>query len=165
MHNASINRGQALFLQTVVVLAGTGILAFLLIMPHFEGVNANAAGWRDVYFDDPFLAYVYVASIPFFVALFRACALLGRIGRGDLFSPSSVAALRTIKRCAFATAALVVGAGAIVAASHGDDDAAGFFALCIVATFASVVVGAAAAAFEKPLRSAVDMQAERELTV
>ncbi|HNT98272.1 MAG TPA: hypothetical protein PKK31_08415, partial [Elusimicrobiales bacterium] len=52
-------------LRTVVVLAGIGILAFMLWLPPHEGRAAGATLF-EVYFKDPFLAYVYIGSIPFF---------------------------------------------------------------------------------------------------
>ena len=61
----------ALFLQAAIALIGIGSLALLLWEPHIEGRNAHATTF-EIYFKDPFLAYVYVGSIPFFVALYRA---------------------------------------------------------------------------------------------
>ena len=45
---------------------GIGALAFLLWEPHLEGRNANATPY-ELYFNDPFLAYAYVASVSFFM--------------------------------------------------------------------------------------------------
>ncbi|MEK7514868.1 MAG: hypothetical protein AAB608_00605 [Patescibacteria group bacterium] len=57
-----------LFLKAAIVLIGIGALAFLLIEPHFEGRNVNATLF-EIYFRDPFLAYAYIASIPFHSSL------------------------------------------------------------------------------------------------
>ena len=73
-----LKRGSTAFLQGVIVLVGMGALAFMLTMPHFEGRNAHATPF-EVYFKDPFLAYVYVGSIPFFVALFCGLVMLGEV--------------------------------------------------------------------------------------
>jgi hypothetical protein len=59
-----------IFLQAVIVLIGIGALALMLWEPHIEGRNAHATLF-EIYFNDPFLAYAYLASIPFFVALYQ----------------------------------------------------------------------------------------------
>src|SRR5215210_9573841 len=89
-------RNSTIFLQVVIVLIGIGALAFMLWEPHLEGRNAHATLF-EIYFKDPFLAYAYLASIAFFVALSRAFTLLGYIAQNEAFSPNSVRALRTIK--------------------------------------------------------------------
>src|SRR5881396_4382145 len=94
-----MKRGSILFLKAVLVLIGIGALALMLWEPHLEGRNAHATLFQ-IYFNDLFLAYAYIASIAFFVALYQAFKLLGYVGRSDVFSQRSVKALRTIKYCA-----------------------------------------------------------------
>ena len=96
-----MKRGATLFLRAVLVLSGTGALALLLWEPHIEGRNAHATPFA-IYFEDPFLAYAYIASIPFFVGLYQAFKVLGYAGRNKEFSPSAARSLRTIKYCAIA---------------------------------------------------------------
>ena len=66
-----LKRSSTAFLQGVIVLMAIGALTFMLWEPHLEGRNKNSTVF-EVYFKDPFLAYAYLASIPFFVALFQA---------------------------------------------------------------------------------------------
>src|SRR5215467_394563 len=99
MPGSAHKRFATIFLQAVIVLVGIGALAFLLWEPHVEGRNAHATLF-EIYFKDPFLAYAYVASIPFFVALYQAFKVLGYPGQNKVFSPEAVKALRTIKYCA-----------------------------------------------------------------
>ena len=75
-----MKRSSTIFLQVVIVLIGIGALALLLWEPHVEGRNAHATLF-EIYFKDPFLAYAYVASIPFFVALYQAFKVLGYVGQ------------------------------------------------------------------------------------
>ena len=96
-----MKRSSTIFLQVVIVLIGIGALALLLWEPHIEGRNAHATLF-EIYFKDPFLAYVYIASIPFFVALYQAFKVLGYAGQNKVFSQAAVKALRTIKYCAIA---------------------------------------------------------------
>src|SRR5436853_4851 len=103
-----MKKSSTLFLQVVIVLIGIGALALLLWEPHLEGVNAHATSLFDIYFDDPFLALVYVGSIPFFVALYQAIKVLGYVRKNKTFSQPAVDALRTIKYCAIAIIGFVV---------------------------------------------------------
>src|SRR5918993_4754796 len=91
-----VERGSILFLKAVLVFVGIGALALMLWEPHIEGRNAHATLF-EIYFKDPFLAYAYIASIPFFVALYQAFKVLGYVGQNKVFSPVAVKSLRTIK--------------------------------------------------------------------
>lgn len=158
-------RGSTIFLQAVIVVIGIGALALMLWEPHLEGRNADATPF-EIYFKDPFLAYAYLASIAFFVALHQAFTLLRYIGQNRVFSPESVRALRTIKRCAMALVAMVAAAVAyLFIAVRGKDDIAGGVAIGLVMISVSVVIGTAAAVFERLLQTAVDMKSENDLTV
>jgi hypothetical protein len=133
-----------LFLQVVVALIGAGILALMLWEPHLEGRNAHATTF-EIYFQDPFLAYVYVGSIPFFVALHRAFGLLGQVRREGAFSEATVQGLRTIKRCALILVGFVAGAAALILLlGEGEDRAGGIFMTILAALGASAIAGVAA---------------------
>jgi hypothetical protein len=160
-----MKRSSTVFLQSVIVLIGIGALAFLLWEPHIEGRNAHATVFQ-IYFNDPFLAYVYVASTAFFMALYQTFKLLGYIAQNNVFSTDSVKALRTIKRCALAVVGFIAGAEAyIFIAVRGKDDIAGGVVIGVVLIFLSVVIATAAAVFERLLQSAVDLKSENDLTV
>ena len=144
------------------MLIGIGALALMLWEPHVEGRNAHATLFQ-IYFNDPFLAYAYIASIPFFVALYQALKLLGDIARNDAFSQRSVRALRLIKYCALAVAGFVVGGeGYLFIVQRGKEDIAGGVAVGLFIIFASVVSATAAAVFETLLQSAVDIKSEND---
>lgn len=161
-----MKRGSVIFLRVIIALIGIGVLTLLLWEPHLEGRNVNATLF-EIYFKDPFLAYVYLGSIPFFVALYQAFKLLGYIGQNKAFSQSAVNALRTIKYCALITAGAIVAADAflIIAARSNGEDAAGAVALGAIAIFASIIIATAAAVFERVLQNAVDIKSENDLTV
>ena len=162
----SMKRSSTIFLQVVIVLIGIGALALMLWEPHLEGRNVNATNF-DIYFKDPFLAYVYTASIAFFVALYQAFKLLGYIGRNEVFSQASVKALRTIKYCAMILVAFIVGAEGyfFIVSRKVEEDIAGGVMMGLVMIFISVVVATATAVFERTLQSAVDIKSENDLTV
>ncbi|HTF71038.1 MAG TPA: DUF2975 domain-containing protein [Edaphobacter sp.] len=160
-----MKKSSTVFLQLVIVLIGIGALALMLWEPHIEGRNAHATLFQ-IYFNDPFLAYAYIASIAFFVALYQAFKLLGYVGRSEVFSQRSVKALRTIKYCAMSLVGFLVGAEAyFFIVQRGKDDIAGGVMMGLFLIFISVVVATAAAVFEKTLQSAVELKSENDLTV
>ena len=158
-----MKRSSTAFLQGVIVLIGVGALALLLWEPHLEGRNARATVF-EVYFQDPFLAYAYLASIPFFVALVHGFKLLGCAGNNQIFSQDAVNALRTIKFCAIALVGFVAGAETYILMAGSDDRAGGVFMGVLIA-FGSIVMATAAATFERILQSAVNLKSENDLTV
>jgi len=158
-----MKRSSTIFLQVVIVLIGIGALAFLLWEPHIEGRNAHATLF-EIYFKDPFLAYAYIASIPFFVALYQAFKVLGYAGQNKVFSQAAVTALRTIKFCAIAILGFV--AVSVIFLPFGDpEDRPPGVVMRILITFGSIVIATAAAMFERVLQNAVDMKSENDLTV
>ena len=158
-----MKKSSTIFLQVVIVFIGIGVLALMLWEPHLEGRNAHATLF-EIYFKDPFLAYVYIASIPFFVALYQAFKLLGYIGQNKVFSQSSIQALRRIKYCGLILVGFIVVSVFFMMFGDKDDRPAGLF-MRLIATFISVVMATAAAVFEKLLQSAVAMKSENDLTI
>ena len=155
-------RISTILLRIAIVLIGIGALAVMLWEPHIEGRNAHATIF-EIYFKDPFLAYAYVASIPFFAALYQAFKLLGFKGRDEVFSRRSVRALRAIKYCAVATVGFViVGEICLMFGDSYDRPPAVFMGILL--TFAFAVIAAAATVFERLVQSALDMKPEDDLT-
>lgn len=161
-----MKKSSTLFLQIIIALIGLGVFVALLSGPHFEGRNVNATIF-EIYFKDPFLVYVYLGSIPFFVGLYQAIKVLGYAGQNKVFSQVAVNALRKIKHCALITAGAIVVADAflMISARSTGEDAAGAVMLGIITTFASIVIATAAAVFERVLQNAVNIKSENDLTV
>jgi len=160
-NNKNVKKSSTVFLQGVVVLIGIVALAIMIRFPLTEGRAVNL----DLFsiYADPLILYAYAASIPFFIALYKAFKLLGYIGQNNVFSINSVRALRSIKYCAIVLSILIVLAGIYIRIFHNkDDDPAGFLALCMIATFVSIVVAAAVAMFEKILQNGLDIKLENE---
>ena len=159
-----MKRGSTIFLKVVILLIGAVALIGLIRFPLTEGRAVNLDLFS-IYWD-PVILYMYVASIPFFVALYQAFKLLGYIGQNKVFSLSSVKALRIIKYCAIAIAGfIVIGEVGLILNQSGQDDAAGPMALGIIITFVSIVIATVAAVFEKLLQSAIAIKSENDLTV
>jgi hypothetical protein len=160
-----MKRGSTIFLQIVILFLGAGVLAFLLWEPQLEGRNVNATQF-EIYFKDPFLAYIYLAFVPFFVGLYQGFKLLGYARRDEIFSERSMRAFRIIKYCAITTAIFIVGAEAyIFIFVRGTDDVAGGVMMGVFIILVCAVAGTAAAVFERILQNAVDIKSENDLTV
>jgi hypothetical protein len=151
-----------IFLQAVIVLIGIGALALMLWEPHIEGRNAHATLF-EIYLNDPFLACAYLASMPFFVALYQAFKVLAYIRLNKAFSQATVKALRTIKFCALGIIGFVAVGELFIMLGNSDDRAGGVF-IGILITFGSVVIATVAVMFERILQNAVDIKSENDLT-
>lgn len=142
-----------IFLQSVIVLIGLGALVFMLWEPHLEGRNVNATLF-EIYFKDPFLAYAYITSTLFFVALYQAFKILGYVRENKIFSPATMKALRTIKYCARALIFFIVAPVAYLFIVRPGDDIAGGVAIGLFIIFVSIIVATVTAMFEQILQDA-----------
>jgi len=154
MKPPGMNRTLALALQGIIALFAGAVLAFLLVEPHFEGRNAHATTF-EVYFHDPFLAYVYLGSIPFFVALYRTGRLLGDVRRNGEFSTAALDDLRVIRRCAFILIGFVAGAAVFIVINGDPDDRPAGVVMCALVTLSASFIAAAASRFAGRLRRAL----------
>ncbi len=155
-----MRRSPTIFLQFVVVLIGIGALVAMIWEPQVEGRNAHVTPF-EIYFKDPFLAYAYIASIPFFVALHQAFKVLGLVGQNKVFSQAAVRALRTIKYCAVAMIGFIAVGEIFILLGDSEDKPPGVF-MGILFTFGSTVVATTAAMFERILQNAVDLKFEND---
>src|SRR5467141_264391 len=156
-----MKRGSTIFLQVVIALLGGGVLVKLLREPQVEGRNVNATQF-EIYFKDPFLAYIYLAFVPLFVGLYQAFKILGYARRNEIFSQRSVRALRIIEYCALTTTLFIVGAEAyIFIFVRGTDDVAGGVMMGAVIILVSAIIATAAAVFERILQNSVAIKSER----
>lgn len=152
-----MKRGSTIFLQALILLLGVGVLALLLWEPHLEGRNVNATQF-EIYFKDPFLLYIYLAFVPFFVGLTRAFKILGYARRSEIFSQRSVRAVRIIKYCALTTAIFILGAEAyLFIFMRGKDDIAGGVMMGAFIILVSAISATAAAVFERVLQNKAAM--------
>ena len=146
-----MKRGSILFLQIIVVLIGIGALTFMLWEPQIEGVNAHAT-FSQIYFD-PFVIYMYAASIAFFVAIFQALKLLQYIRQDKALSPDSVKALQIIKYSAITFVVLIAAPVVYLFIARPGDDIAGGVAVGLFIIFVSTIVAVVSGVFEKVVQS------------
>ncbi|WP_339653203.1 DUF2975 domain-containing protein [uncultured Maribacter sp.] len=158
-----MKRISIVFLQAVIVLIGIVTLTLLIWTPLTEGRATNLDVFS-IYFD-PFILYVYVASIAFFVILYNAFMLLNYIGQQRVFSSSAIKNLRRIKYCAIVLSILIIMAGLYIRLSHNlDDDPAGFLAICALTVFVAIIIATTANVFEMIVQHVVAKKAENDLS-
>ena len=159
-----MKRSSTVFLQAVIVALGIGALALLLWEPTIEGRNVHATLFQ-IYFNDPFLVYAYIASVPLFLALYGAFKVLGYVGQNKIFTQAAVKTLRNIKYCAITIIGFIAPAVVYLFIVRPGDDIAGGVAIGVFIIFASIVIATAAAVFERILQSAVDIKSENDLLI
>ena len=160
-----MKRSSTAFLKVVIVLIAAGAIAGMIRFPQTEG-RATNLDLISVY-SDPFIIYLYIASIPFFTALQQAFKLLGYVDKNNIFSPAAVKTIGNIKYCAIALMGFIAAAISYVffVSKTTNDDGAGAIAVGIITIFASSVIATVAAVFQKLLQNAVDIKSENDLTV
>jgi hypothetical protein len=146
---------QASIVVLQVVLIGISIVSLIFILwePHLEGRNAQASVY-DIYFKDPFLAYVYLASVWYFLGLYHVFKLLDLLRRGNINSLAALKSLRAVRLCAIVLICFVSGAEiyfSTVQRSKGEDIAGGVF-MGILLICLSILVLVAVRRFEKKVR-------------
>ena len=137
-------------LRFFLALLGLAVLVFMLWEPHLEGRNAHASLFQ-IYFHDPFLAYVYIASAPFFVGLVQIWKITGFAQSGRWLSDDTANALRTVKRCAFALIALIA-VGELFILMNDSDDRAGGVAMGVFFSIITLTVAVVAGKAERSVR-------------
>lgn len=152
--NPTMKKSLTLFLQAACVLIGWGALIFLLGEPHFEGRNAHATVF-EIYFNDPFLAYAYVGSMPFFYALYRAFRLCGHARKNGAWSQVTVDGLRVIRRCALTVVGFVAGASFFIISLGDKEDRPAGVAMSLLVAGAAGTVAAVAARLARNLQNAL----------
>ncbi len=141
--------------QVVLLLVSLAVIAFLLLEPQVEGRNANASQ-LEIYFQDPFLAYAYVASIPFFIGVFQAIGMLRFAERSGIIAIRTMQSLQTIKRCALAFSCFAV-VGVFIILMNESDDHAGGVAIGMLVLTGGLTIAIAAAVFQSYVKRKLKM--------
>ena len=145
------------------MLIGIGTVALMLWEPNIEGRNVHSTLF-EVYFKDPFLAYAYIASLSFFVALYQAFKVLGYVRQNKTFSQATVKALQTIKYSSIALVGFIVVPVAYLFIVRPGDDIAGGVAIGLFLIFVAVIIATVAAIFERKLENTANLTSKSGLT-
>jgi hypothetical protein len=147
-----MKRHITIFLRLVVLLIAIVALAGMIRFPQTEGRAANL-DLISIY-TDPFIIYIYIGSVPFFVGLYQAYKLLNYIDRNKAFSQGAVNTLKNIKFASFSLIGFIALALFYIRFFAHGDDPAGPTALGILVSFTVAVIAATAAVFQKRLQNA-----------
>ncbi len=151
------------FLKLVISLVATLVLAGMIWFPQTEG-RATNLDLISIY-SDPFIIYIYIGSIPFFVGLYQAFKLLNLIDQSKAFSQEAVNTLKYMKFASLSLIGFIILALFYIRFFASGDDPAGPTGLGIVVSFTAAVIATAAGVFQSLLQNAVDMKSENDLTV
>ncbi|WP_085993145.1 DUF2975 domain-containing protein [Oceanobacillus senegalensis] len=157
-----------LFLKITVIIMGIPVLALCIFaLPRLAKVAIEHAANGDTlgYIVLSILIVMYVATIPFYLALYQTLKLLSYIEKDQAFSQMSVIALKKIKNCAKTISGLYVVILPLVYIVAEWDDAPGLILLGMVIIGASFAVAVFASVLQRLLQKAIDIKEENDLTV
>jgi hypothetical protein len=160
-----LNRGSTLFLRAAIAAIGLVTLAICIFALPPTWIHVP-----DEYPDISYAFYVilsalYVATVPFFFALYQGLLLLGYVDKNKAFSQLSVKALKRIAYCGGAIGVLFVALLPFFYIWAESDDAPGLIIICMAFAVASFAVAVAAGVLQRLLKEAIKLKSENELTV
>ena len=153
---------ETLFLKIVVVIIGlpiAGILAYLT----YDLITVPKT--KEFLLFIPMVMVLYLAAIPYFIALYQTIKLLGYIDCNHAFSQFSVQALKVIKRCAITISGLFIVDLPFLFRIADVDDAPGIVLFSLIIILASTVIAVFAAVLQKLLTNALEIKSENDLTI
>ncbi|MGP4075792.1 DUF2975 domain-containing protein [Halobacillus sp. K22] len=158
-----MKRGSTLFLKVSVFLIGLPVIALCIFA--LPSIAREASDTEYASYIYPVLAAMYIAAIPFFMALYQALRLLGFIDKNNAFSESSVKALKRIKFSAVTISVVYMAAMPFFYLIGELDDAPGVIVIGLVFVFASLVIAVFTAVLQMLLKNAIAIKSENDLTV
>ena len=158
-----MKRGSTLFLKIVILLIAVSVLGGMIWFPPTEGRAINL-DLMSIY-SDPFIIFVYIGSIPFFVGLYQAFKLLNLIDDNKAFSQLAVNTIRNMKLAALSLIGFIILALVYIRFIANGDDVAGPTMLGVCVALAFGVIATGASVFQKLFQNAVDIKSENDLTV
>jgi hypothetical protein len=158
-----MKHGSTLFLKIALFLIGIPVLALCIYGLVYLPKNPANPDYAHMLY--PIVIGMYVATIPFFVALYQAFKLLTYIDKNHAFSELSVKSLKKIKFCAIIISGLFVVILPFVFLVADLDDAPGLVIIGMVPIFGSMVIAVFAAVLQRLLQEAIDIKSENDLIV
>ncbi|UOY92434.1 DUF2975 domain-containing protein [Ectobacillus sp. JY-23] len=154
---------ETLFLKAAVFLMGTPVLALGIFGLYWLATHPANPDYAHMLY--PLVIGIYVSTIPFYIALYKAFMLLSYIDKNQAFSALAVTALKHIKVCALTFSGVYMVMMPFVFLVAEQDDAPGLVIMGMVPVFASLVIAVFAAVLQKLLQNAIDIKSENDLTV
>ena len=146
-------KNSTLFLKFLILLTTLGAIIGLFWFPQTEGRAANL-DLVNIYMD-PFLIFIYIASIPFFAGLHQGFKLLNIIDANNIYSQNTVDALKNIKYDSLSLIGFIALAILYIHVFVQGEDPAGPTALGILLSFATTVIATTASVLQKRVQCAV----------
>lgn len=106
----------------------------------------------------PFLACVYLAVIPYFVALYQALRILSDIDKNVAFSELTAKALKILKYCAIVIGSLCVIAMPFVFLLAQADDAPGLVLIGMFITSVPIIIAVFTDILQGLLKNSIDIK-------
>ncbi|QLQ23238.1 MAG: DUF2975 domain-containing protein [Paracoccaceae bacterium] len=156
---------ETVFLKLSVIVLALPILAVCIFLLPFLWRDATESGGWIANSMRPIVIGMYVAAVPYFMALFQTFTLLGLIDRNEAFSYEAVKVLRVIKYCALTITVIYTALLPFFYWFAERDDSPGFLVIGFVFVFAAFVIAVFAELLQKLLKRAIDMKQEIDLTV
>lgn len=153
---------ETLFLKIAVVIIGLPIAAILAYLT-YDLITVQKT--KEFLLFIPMVVVLYLAAIPYFIALYQTIKLLGYIDWNNAFSQLSVQALNIIKRCAVTISGLFIVDLPFLFHIADVDDAPGIVLFSLIIIFASIVIAVFAAVLQKLLTNALEIKSENDLTI
>jgi uncharacterized membrane protein YbjE (DUF340 family) len=141
--------GLIFLLKVLIILFACGVFIGMVKFPQTEGRAANLDPIS--IYSDPLIIYTYLASIPFFAALYQGYKILGYINENKLTSKASMKSIRNIKYLALLIPTLIMGALVFIVLNAKGDDFAGPVALGVYTSMVSIGIAVIAQLFERNL--------------
>ncbi len=146
------------FLKIVISFIAIGVFIGMVLFPQTEGRAANL-DLISIY-KDPFIIYVYIGSIPFFVGLYQAFRLLNLIGASKVTSEAGVNTLKNIKYSALSLIGFITLALLFIRFFANGDDPAGPTMLGFIVIFVNLVIATTASSIQNRLQNSLNLRSD-----
>ncbi len=156
-------KGDTLFLKITIFIIGLPILALYIFGLPWLANNPVSPDYAHILY--PILIGMYISTIPFYIALYKAFRLLGYIDKNIAFSELSIKALKNIKYCAITISTLYVVMMPFVYLLADKDDAPGLIIIGMAFILAPMIIAVFVAVLQKLLKAAIDIKSDNDLTI
>ncbi|MBY7124348.1 MULTISPECIES: DUF2975 domain-containing protein [Bacillus] len=154
-----------LFLKLAIVFIGIVVLALCIFLVPKIGNFAGELYPAIAYMKSLVLIDIYVATIPFYFALYQVFKLLSYIDKNKAFSELSVKSLKNIKYCALTIGTIYLLGMPLYYLMAKKIDPPSFITIGLIIIFTSILVAIFAAVLQKLLQEAINIKSENDLTV
>lgn len=160
-----MKRGSTMFLRLAIMAIGAAVLAVCLFALPSLWMHVADEYPNHTYVFYGILSALYVATVPFFLALRQSLKLLSYIESNKAFSKLSAAALKQIAYCGVAIAVVFTAVMPLIYMWAEGDDAPGLILIWAALIGASLTVSVFAAVVQRLLGEVIAMKSENDLTV